>query len=65
MKLTSHATQARPAVEHTGQHHNCNECNVAMSTWSRGYCQCREPIVEHLAIWETDQCGRCGREIRP
>jgi hypothetical protein len=53
---------------HNDHHDNvrgCNECTVARITWSRGYCECREPIVEHLAIWNTDQCGRCGKEIRP
>jgi hypothetical protein len=54
------------AMPHHGQHGNrCAECNVAMATWSRGYCECPEPAVEHLAIWHTDQCMRCGREIRP
>jgi hypothetical protein len=55
-----------PTIVHDGHcGSGCLECNVARTTWSRGYCQCQEPIVEHLAIWETDQCGRCGREIRP
>lgn len=52
-------------LEHAGQHRNCNECGIARVTITRGYCGCEFPIVEHLAVWDTDQCGRCGREIRP
>lgn len=53
-------------TRHTGQHRdNCNECAVALSTWTRGYCECEEPIVEPMPIWGTAQCGRCGREMHP
>lgn len=54
-----------PGMDHHGQHRHCPECNVALSTISRGYCECAEPVVEHLPIWHTDQCMHCGREIRP
>jgi hypothetical protein len=56
----------RPYIVHDGQHsRHCAECETARATWTRGYCQCEIPIVEHLALWNTDQCGRCGRELQP
>lgn len=57
----------RKGDEHVGQHlPGCNECRVyAMTSWERGWCTCPDPIVEHLPEWNTDQCGRCGKEMHP
>ena len=62
---------AAPEREHRGQHQRCVECNVlaadtwAHGDWKRGHCSCDDPIVEYVPMWGTNQCGRCGREIRP
>lgn len=27
-------------------------------------CECTSPIVERLPLWETAQCGRCGKRVQ-
>jgi hypothetical protein len=67
--------QCRVCHRHEVEHHAhglCNRCYMRQwktrvrlppIEWSP-YCECEEPVRERITLFDTWQCGNCGKPFR-